>query len=113
MEESVADYKFVVFTNCHPGTDEAFNRWYDEEHIADLLAVPGFVSASRMRVVPQDGEQPTHRYLAIYDLRTDDVHGALAEMMSRAGTEQMGLSPTLVDDAKTTLWEVITPLRSA
>ena len=40
-----------------------FNRWYDEEHIPDLLGCPGFLTATRYASV----EAP-HRYMALYNL---------------------------------------------
>jgi len=44
--------------------DEAeLNRWYDDEHIPQKLATPGFRSARRFR----DTERPG-RYLALYEL---------------------------------------------
>jgi hypothetical protein len=99
-------YRFVVFTNCREGTDSAFNRWYDEQHAPDVLAVPGFVGITRGLAVPQNGEPPTHRYMAIYEIESDDVDAVLAELMRRSGTELMPISDTLLPDARTTLWQV-------
>lgn len=55
--------------------DEAeFQRWNEEEHIAERLSVPGFRSASRYRVDPdgrrrRPGEAPPRaRHLTMYEL---------------------------------------------
>jgi hypothetical protein len=53
----------VVQVEIDPADDEEFNRWYDEEHVPEKLATPGFISARRFRV--HSGES---RYLVIYEL---------------------------------------------
>jgi hypothetical protein len=54
----------LVMLDVDPSVDEdEFNRWYFEEHVAERLSCPGFLSARRFRVV--EGEP---RYLAIYEL---------------------------------------------
>jgi hypothetical protein len=51
-------------------TDE-FNAWYDEEHLPALAAVPGTLAARRYR--SDEGDQGSHRYVALYHLRSPDV----------------------------------------
>ena len=41
----MAKYTFVVLTNAVEGKDDAFDEWYTNTHLGDVLAVPGFVSA--------------------------------------------------------------------
>jgi len=52
-----------------PADEDAFNAWYDEEHVPLRLGVPGFVSARRYRALENDGP----RYLALYDLASTHV----------------------------------------
>lgn len=52
-----------------PSDEDAFNAWYDEEHVPLRLGVPGFLSARRYRAVASDGP----RYLALYDLASTEV----------------------------------------
>lgn len=54
--------------------------WYDEEHIPQRLAVPGFVRASRYEAGPPvfsaglvQPEQPPPRHLAIYEMTSGAV----------------------------------------
>ena len=104
-------YSMLVFTNAVPGRDEEFNRWYDQQHLADVLQVPGFISAQRFRCRPADAQaQPGHRYCAVYTLQTDDVDGSLAELMRRSGTDAMPLNDAMAPDVVFTLYEAITPL---
>jgi hypothetical protein len=36
----------MVWADIDPEHEADYHRWYDEEHIAHLLAVPGFLSAA-------------------------------------------------------------------
>jgi hypothetical protein len=47
-----------------PADEDAFNAWYDEEHVPLRLGVPGFLSGRRYRAAEADGP----RYMAMYDL---------------------------------------------
>lgn len=49
-------------TEVAPEHDAEFNLWYDTEHLAARLAVPGFISAERWQ---NTGEGP--KYFATYD----------------------------------------------
>jgi len=52
-----------------PADKEAdFNRWYNEEHIAERLSIPGFLSAARYEAVKGG---PKH--LAVYELENAAV----------------------------------------
>lgn len=37
----------LTLTEPPPGMDEEFNAWYDQEHLPERLAIPGFRSARR------------------------------------------------------------------
>ena len=37
----------MAWMDVDPPHEDAFNRWYNEEHIGRLLAIPGFLSAAR------------------------------------------------------------------
>ncbi|MGH8706280.1 MAG: hypothetical protein ACREUO_12790 [Burkholderiales bacterium] len=48
--------------------EQEFNRWYDEEHIPLLAAVPGVLGARRFRA-----SSGTPRYIALYELEHERV----------------------------------------
>ena len=58
----------MVWTDIDAEFEAEFNRWYDEEHIAHLLEVPGFLSAGRY-VAVRGGP----KYLAVYELEDHNV----------------------------------------
>ena len=68
-----------VFSFCADRSfEDEWNEWYDEVHIPDVLALDGFVAATRWKLVttPPYGAN----YLALYD-----VHGDLAAAQENLG----------------------------
>jgi hypothetical protein len=57
--------------NVAPEAEADFNAWYDEEHLPALARVPGTLAARRYRSAQTAGG--THRYVAIYHLKTPAV----------------------------------------
>lgn len=71
----------VVQVEVNPSDEDEFNRWYDEEHIPEKLATPGFLSARRFRVADD-----SPRYLVIYEL-ADAEAATSPEYMAQQPTE--------------------------
>ena len=58
----------MVWTDVDTEHEAEFNRWYDEEHMKRLAAVPGFLSGGRY-VALRGGP----KYLAMYELEDHNV----------------------------------------
>jgi hypothetical protein len=58
----------MVWADIPADTEGEFNRWYNEEHLAERLAVPGFLSGARYEAVKGG---PKH--LAVYELESAAV----------------------------------------
>src|SRR5204862_463111 len=58
----------MVWADIDPQYEAEYHRWYDEEHIAHLLAVPGFLSAGSYEAL-----KGSPKYLALYELEHPDV----------------------------------------
>jgi hypothetical protein len=58
----------MVWTDVPADKEEDYKRWYNEEHLAERLAIPGFLSAARYEAVKG---QPKH--LAYYELESAAV----------------------------------------
>jgi hypothetical protein len=56
----------VASMNIDPAVEAEFSEWYDTEHVPQLAAVPGVLSARRYRASDTGSER---RYLALYHLR--------------------------------------------
>jgi hypothetical protein len=54
-----------------PDREEEFNDWYDREHLAQVVALPGFVSARRYKV-----DDAPLKYLAWYDTVDQTIEAA-------------------------------------
>ena len=91
----MAKYTFVVLSNpTTPAQEAEYNEWYNKIHIPDVLNVPGFVAAQRFTLADaQFGDGPhAHRYLALYEIETDDAKATLKELQKRVGTADMVIS---------------------
>ena len=87
----MARYVFQFTSTARPGEDETFNRWYDDVHMPDVLALPGFLSGQRYRVL--DGTAARPRYVAAYQVETNDPQATLTHLFE-AG-KAMVISPSL------------------
>jgi len=52
----------AVWMDIPAAVEEDFNRWYDEEHLAERAGIPGFLNARRYRAL-----QGAPKYIALYD----------------------------------------------
>jgi antibiotic biosynthesis monooxygenase (ABM) superfamily enzyme len=63
-EAMFPEHILTVRATVEPAHEEEFNRWYNQEHIPDVLKlIPGCLGAARYRVVDGDG---SHQYMAVY-----------------------------------------------
>ena len=87
----MAKYTFVVFTNAVTGKEAEFNEWYNRHHIPDVLNVPGIVSGQRFRLADTQfsRDEKKHKYLALYEIETDDIAATLKELRARGGTAEI------------------------
>ena len=63
----------MVWADVPANKEDEFNRWYNEEHVPERLAVPGFLSGARYEAVKGG---PKH--LACYELESVAVLGSPA-----------------------------------
>src|SRR5919112_840620 len=84
----------MVWTDIDAEYEAEFNRWYDEEHLAKLLTVPGFLSAGRY-IALKGGP----KYLAIYEFEHAQVPESEAWSKARASNPwTRRMSPNLRHD---------------
>jgi len=87
-------YVFMVFANAVEGKDDEFNDWYNNVHLGEVLQVPGFASGQRFEMSGAPTPGADHKYLAMYELETDDAQATLAEL-NKAVTSWMKMSDTM------------------
>lgn len=75
-------YVFMASMDVVAEKEDLFNEVYDEEHVPNLLAVPGVLSVTRVKSMPfavrvggERKEMPVDcpTYTAIYELESPDV----------------------------------------
>jgi hypothetical protein len=62
--------------------EKEYNDWYDNTHVPEITAVPGFVSARRYKVHGAAGSD-VPAYLAIYEIEADELTAPAAELRAR------------------------------
>lgn len=95
----MAKFTLLVLTNAVQGQEDAFNEWYDNTHVPDVMKIPGIVSAQRFRQSTYQrgpGPHPWH-YMALYEGEAPTPEDVDKELRARAGTPAMAISPALSD----------------
>ncbi|MGI4797132.1 MAG: hypothetical protein ACRYG8_24380, partial [Janthinobacterium lividum] len=91
--------------------------WYTGRHLADVVAVPGFVAAQRFRVLPTEAgteNAPAQTYMALYTMRTDDPNATLLTLRGLVESGRMEMSEAMsFSDLVTLLYEPISPAVTA
>lgn len=64
-EGAGGEWLYVVRVSVDPGVEEEWNEWYDNEHLPEILACPGFVRGRRY--VSRD-ESGRPRYMTVYSI---------------------------------------------
>ena len=79
-------------------SDREFNAWYEGTHVPQVrAAIPAITAVHRYRVadVPGGGAAPAHRYLAVYEMDTDDVAGAMASLGAAGAEGRLDMTATM------------------
>ncbi len=85
--------KYILHVSSYPShptrTDE-FNRWYEEFHIPEVVALDGIVGARRLAPADPDGGA----HIVEYDLQ-GDPHEAVANIRAAAAAGKLTMSDVL------------------
>lgn len=109
----MTETRLIVFTKPTEGREAEYNDWYDNRHLTDILAIPGFRGAQRFRHRPTaTGPSAPEEYMAIYEIEggVDQAQAAFADAPTVGAT---GPSDALF--SAVTLWwfESIGPYRAS
>ena len=103
----MAKYILSVHSNAAEGREDEYNDWYNNIHLGEVLAVPGFVAAQRFAYTGQSaaGDAPAHKFLAIYELETDDPQASLDALGEEVSSGRMNISDAIrMDDVAAALY---------
>ena len=67
----ISQYRLIVFTAPVDGREDDYNAWYNDQHLQDVVAIPGVRSAQRFKLRTLRAGHFGHRYLAIYEIDGD------------------------------------------
>jgi hypothetical protein len=101
----MARYIILVLSNPVAGQEAAFNAWYTNTHIHDLLKCPGVVSAQRFAVNDPNAKQ---KFIAQYEVETSDLDATMKEINGRLGGPQMPMTPAF--DTASAVMLLATPI---
>jgi hypothetical protein len=99
-------YVMMVLSNPTTGAEDAYNEWYNSEHVVDVAAVAGFRSGQRFRLATTgigNAQPPTHRYLALYEVDADSPESA-NEALLEASREGRIRGHESIDLASVATW---------
>jgi hypothetical protein len=74
--EAKKAYYLVVFNNPYAGKDAEFNKYYDENHVPEMLQTPNVVSSQRFVAADVDKlpkQEAPRKYMVMYRIETDDI----------------------------------------
>ena len=66
----MATVLFIVKATIPPDKEAAFNKWYNEEHLPQVLRYNGAVSGRRYR---KDVGEDRYQYMAVYEFASEEV----------------------------------------
>jgi hypothetical protein len=110
---SVTKGKMIVLNNSVEARDGEYNDWYTNQHLDDVLRIPGILAGRRFtRMAQQQSPDQPYRYSAMYDIDPDMAAQIISELARRANTPEMPLSTAVADPRYLSFFEAITPRMS-
>jgi hypothetical protein len=94
--------KGILYVESRPTSPEQeaeYHKWYNDTHLAEVVAVPGFVAARRYTPVREDGGP----FVAIYDVEADDLRGVMRELNQALTDKRIYMSDAIQMDPPPTM----------
>ncbi len=65
---------YIVMASISPEKEEAFNKWYNEEHLPmNLEIMPGILSGRRYKIISGSPHEEKYRYMAMYEYKNYEM----------------------------------------
>jgi hypothetical protein len=89
----------LVYSRPTEGMEDVYNSWYSDQHLNDVLSVPGFVAAQRFRVeeaaTPSNVPASSPCYAAIYEIEPGQVEAAQEALSAAVKSGRIAISESL------------------
>jgi len=96
----MADHNALLLAWSSPAdaaSAEEFHRWYSDTHVPEVRAnVPGIVDVRRYTLIdPAAPDADTTRFLAVYELHTDDLPAAAGALGAAMGEGRLTMTTSM------------------
>jgi len=82
----------LVLTEPTAGQEQAFNDYYENVHLDEVIETTGWHLAQRYRLAAQVGESCPLPYLALYEAQADSAEAVLEQLHSTRAQRQQSQS---------------------
>ncbi|MFC4001885.1 hypothetical protein ACFS2C_14205 [Prauserella oleivorans] len=85
--------KGIVYVETRPSSPEReaeFNEWYDQVHLPEVCALPGFLAGRRFAPLGDGGP-----YIAVYEVEADDLNDVVAGLFRALQEGKLNMSDAL------------------
>jgi hypothetical protein len=87
--------KFIVLSDPVQGKEQAYNDWYDQQHLHDMLTIAGVISAQRFAFVCKINDVPHWRYCALYTIEGDDPAAVIENLLKNVASGAIYVSDSM------------------
>jgi hypothetical protein len=103
-------YRLVVLSKPSEGSEQAYNDWYDHQHVPDVLRVPGFTAAQRLKLIQiKPATYSLPGYAVTFEFDSYDLQATIADVRHRLTTGITKPSPAFdMKSSITRYYEVAT-----
>lgn len=92
-------FQYVVLSRAVPGREAEFVAWYRDQHMADVLRMPGVISGKLVKLdfqrVYEIDDAPQWTLLTLYELEGSDPETVVDSIRAASGSDQMPTSDAL------------------
>jgi len=91
----MTQYKMVVLSNPVSGREKECDDWYQNQHLYDVVKIPGFISAQRFQLANSIAQAKPYHFMAVYEIDSEDLERTLSGLVKAAETGELEISSAL------------------
>jgi epsilon-lactone hydrolase len=94
----MARFHYAVLSRAVPGQEDEFIRWYREQHLPDVVKMPGVVSGKIIKLDFQrvyDLDAPQWTLLTLYELEGEHPEPIIEMLKAASGSDVMPMTDAL------------------
>lgn len=94
----MARFHYAVLSQAAAGQEDEFIRWYQEQHLPDVIKMPGVISGKLIKLDFQrvyDLEAPQWTLLTLYELEGEHPEPIIDMLKAASGSDVMPMTDAL------------------